>query len=129
MYFEVSSLFRKSLIPCYLFVDGMNHGSKYTKSEHISRDRSYNRFSDVAFSDTLAKPKVAFSTSIGSKDDTSGSDFYGAPYFGQTNTEVLVQEGNHAFFHCPVHNIRNQTVTILLNQFSFRLLNHIYNNF
>ena len=92
----------------------MSHGSKYQQSEYTYRDRSIHRFYGDAVSDTVQKPKVAFSTSIGSKDDLPGSDFYGAPYFGQTNTEVLVQEGNHAFFHCPVHNIRNQTVTIFL---------------
>ena len=59
--------------------------------------------------DVLHGPRTDFSTS-GDNNDVPGSDFYGAPYFGQTNTEVLVQEGNHAFFHCPVHNIRNQTV-------------------
>ena len=59
--------------------------------------------------DVLHGPRTDFSTS-GDNKDVPGSDFYGAPYFGQTNTEVLVQEGNHAFFHCPVHNIRNQTV-------------------
>ena len=89
----------------------MNHGNNYKKSESIYRERGSKRSFVDAISDTPDKPKVAFSTSIGSKDDTSGNDFYGAPYFGQTNTEVLVQEGNHAFFHCPVHNIRNQTVT------------------
>ena len=39
-----------------------------------------------------------------------GSSFYGNPFFGKTNTQVLVQEGSHAFFHCPVHNLGNQTV-------------------
>ena len=106
----------------------MNHGNNYKKSESIYRERGSKRSFVDAISDTPDKPKVAFSTSIGSKDDTSGNDFYGAPYFGQTNTEVLVQEGNHAFFHCPVHNIRNQTVTyyqktllILLFPLIFRL--------
>ena len=96
----------------FSFADGMSHGSKYQKSEYTHRERSSRRFYGDAVSDTVQKPKVAFSTSISSKDDLPGSDFYGAPYFGQTNTEVLVQEGNHAFFHCPVHNIRNQTVLI-----------------
>ena len=94
----------------HLFTDGMNHGNKYKNSEYMYRDRISHRVYGDAVSDTLDRPKVAFSTSIGSKEDSPGSDFYGAPYFGQTTTEVLVQEGNHAFFHCPVHNIRNQTV-------------------
>ena len=37
-------------------------------------------------------------------------DFYGKPFFGKSRTEVVVQEGSHAFFHCNVHNLGNQTV-------------------
>ena len=97
----------------------MNHGNNYKKSESIYRGRGSKRPFVDTISDTPDEPKVAFSTSIGSKDDTSGNDFYGAPYFGQTNTEVLVQEGNHAFFHCPVYNIRNQTVTYYQKRYLF----------
>ena len=96
----------------------MSHGNNYKKSESVYRENGSKRSFVDAISDTPDKPKVAFSTSIGSKDDTSGNDFYGAPYFGQTNTEVLVQEGNHAFFHCPVHNIRNQTVSYYQKRYS-----------
>ena len=38
-------------------------------------------------------------------------EFYGKPFYGKTTTDVIVQEGNHAFFHCLVHNLGNQTVS------------------
>ena len=44
---------------------------------------------------------------------SSPYDFYGKPFYGKTTTDVIVQEGSHAFFHCLVHNLGNQTVRIL----------------
>ena len=43
---------------------------------------------------------------------SSPYDFYGKPFYGKTTTDVIVQEGSHAFFHCLVHNLGNQTVRI-----------------
>jgi len=37
------------------------------------------------------------------------------PYFGRGQTEVIVQEGHHAFFHCAVHNLGNSTVSWVRN--------------
>ena len=87
----------------------MIHGSKAAKSRYSNYGRNHYKMNIGETQDVLHGPRTDFSTS-GNNKDVPGSDFYGAPYFGQTNTEVLVQEGNHAFFHCPVHNIRNQTV-------------------
>ena len=42
---------------------------------------------------------------------SSPYEFYGKPFYGKTTTDVIVQEGNHAFFHCLVHNLGNQTVS------------------
>lgn len=33
------------------------------------------------------------------------------PYFGQTETQVKIQQGDVAFFHCTVYNVGNQTVS------------------
>ena len=43
--------------------------------------------------------------------NSSPYDFYGKPFYGKTTTDVIVQEGSHAFFHCLVHNLGNQTVS------------------
>ncbi len=51
------------------------------------------------------------STSSAPPSSPSSTDLYGRPYFGQTNTDVFVQEGGHAFFHCAVHNLGNSTVS------------------
>jgi len=48
-------------------------------------------------------------------EDDNSAAVYGHPFFGKTNTQVLVQEGSHAFFHCPVHNVGNQTVSWVRN--------------
>jgi len=37
------------------------------------------------------------------------------PYFGRGQKEVIVQEGQHAFFHCAVHNLGNSTVSWVRN--------------
>ena len=42
--------------------------------------------------------------------NSSPYDFYGKPFYGKTTTDVIVQEGSHAFFHCLVHNLGNKTV-------------------
>ena len=90
-------------------IDGLIRGSKVGNLEYIKREEnSYRNYWDEKHRD-LEGPRAEHSTSSDSKD-VSSSDFYGTPYFGQTNTAVLVQRGSHAFFHCPVHNIRNQTV-------------------
>ena len=44
-------------------------------------------------------------------NSASPYDFYGKPFYGKTTTDVIVQEGSHAFFHCLVHNLGNQTVS------------------
>ena len=44
--------------------------------------------------------------------NSSPYDFYGKPFYGKTTTDVIVQEGSHAFFHCLVHNLGNQTVSL-----------------
>ena len=87
----------------------MIHGSQVVRSKYSNHGRSPYRMNIDKPLDVLHGPRTDFST-FGENKEVPGSDFYGTPYFGQTNTEVLVQEGNHAFFHCPVHNIRNQTV-------------------
>jgi hypothetical protein len=33
------------------------------------------------------------------------------PFFGPTETQVVAQDGAHAYFHCQVSNIANQTVS------------------
>lgn len=47
--------------------------------------------------------------------NSSPYDFYGKPFYGKTTTDVIVQEGSHAFFHCLVHNLGNQTVSWVRN--------------
>ena len=101
------------------FSDGMIHQSggrmgdrggivHFNKKEILNNTRKSIPLSSKHH--TLMKPRYDFSTS-GLQDLNSGPvDFYGKPFFGPTNTDVLVQEGNHAFFHCAVHNIGNQTV-------------------
>jgi len=37
------------------------------------------------------------------------------PYFGRGQKEIIVQEGQHAFFHCAVHNLGNSTVSWVRN--------------
>ena len=44
-------------------------------------------------------------------NSASPYDFYGKPFYGKTTIDVIVQEGSHAFFHCLVHNLGNQTVS------------------
>lgn len=48
-------------------------------------------------------------------NSASPYDFYGKPFYGKTTTDVIVQEGSHAFFHCLVHNLGNQTVSWVRN--------------
>ena len=48
--------------------------------------------------------------------DTTEGQAYGQPFFGKVgggkgSTDVMVQQGSHAFFHCVVHNVGNQTVS------------------
>jgi len=52
---------------------------------------------------------------------SSPYEFYGKPFYGKTTTDVIVQEGNHAFFHCLVHNLGNQTVSWVRNADSHML--------
>ena len=53
--------------------------------------------------------------------NSSPYDFYGKPFYGKTTTDVIVQEGSHAFFHCLVHNLGNQTVSIFFKSFNLYL--------
>ena len=34
------------------------------------------------------------------------------PYFGDTETDITVQQGEAAFFNCHVFNLANQTVSL-----------------
>ena len=89
----------------------MLRGSSGVKPRYTKYDEVPYRTRKMAISNTPNSPWSAFSTDRDTKE-ISAADFYGKPFFGPTNTEVLVQEGSHAFFHCAVHNIGNQTVGI-----------------
>ena len=41
---------------------------------------------------------------------SAGKDFISRPYFGKEETDIVVQQGEVAFFNCHVHNLANQTV-------------------
>ena len=56
--------------------------------------------------------RSASAVALAEKSHSSPYEFYGKPFYGKTTTDVIVQEGNHAFFHCLVHNLGNQTVSI-----------------
>ena len=88
----------------------MIHGRKSgTSGQHgYRRYSNKNEFNDIM---NIKHGPWAEPSTLKNENGVSSNSFYGTPYFGETNTEVLVQEGNHAFFHCPVHNIRNQTVS------------------
>ncbi len=45
---------------------------------------------------------------------SAGKDFISRPYFGEQETDIVVQQGEVAFFNCHVHNLANQTVSIIL---------------
>ena len=98
----------------YLFsIDGMIHGRKSgTSGQHGYR--RYSNKNEFNYIMNIKHGPWAEPSTLKNENGVSGNSFYGTPYFGETNTEVLVQEGNHAFFHCPVHNIRNQTVSPLV---------------
>ena len=89
----------------------MLRGSNGLKPRYTKYDDFLDKTRKMAISYPFISPRSAFSTIRDSKEN-SPADFYGKPFFGPTNTEVLVQEGSHAFFHCAVHNIGNQTVGI-----------------
>ncbi|CAB4062714.1 unnamed protein product [Lepeophtheirus salmonis] len=57
-------------------------------------------------------PLRHFTREINKKSDFA---FYGKPFYGKTVTDVVVQEGSHAFLHCVVHNLGNQTVSWVRN--------------
>eukprot|EP00095_Tigriopus_kingsejongensis_P001091 maker-scaffold193_size270907-snap-gene-1.19 protein:Tk01091 transcript:maker-scaffold193_size270907-snap-gene-1.19-mRNA-1 annotation:"Neurotrimin" len=61
------------------------------------------------------KRKVPSGSKANEKADEEPYNFYGRPFFAKTQTDVLVQEGSHAFFHCIVHNLGNQTVSWVRN--------------
>ncbi|XP_023340316.1 protein amalgam [Eurytemora carolleeae] len=42
---------------------------------------------------------------------SAGKDFISRPYFGEQETDIVVQQGEVAFFNCHVHNLANQTVS------------------
>ena len=89
----------------------MIHGSKTSNFKYNSHGENNYRSRDGLIFNRSNSPRSQFSTS-GDNKEALDAVFNGKPFFAPTNTEILVQEGNHAFFHCAVHNIGNQTVSI-----------------
>ncbi len=65
---------------------------------------------------------VVAAAAVAAGANSSPYDFYGKPFYGKTTTDVIVQEGSHAFFHCLVHNLGNQTVNHFKIIYDLRLL-------
>merc|ERR1712015_167297 len=82
-------------IICIYFIDGMIHGRKSgTSGQHgYRRYSNKNGFNDIM---NIKHGPWAEPSTLKNENGVSGNSFYGTPYFGETNTEVLVQEGNHA---------------------------------
>jgi len=80
-------------------------------------------FSPLVTSDGLMErsERSASAVALAEKSHSSPYEFYGKPFYGKTTTDVIVQEGNHAFFHCLVHNLGNQTVSWVRNADSHML--------
>ena len=80
----------------------------------------------IPFSDGLMERSERSASAVAKAEQSHSSpyEFYGKPFYGKTTTDVIVQEGNHAFFHCLVHNLGNQTVSVSKSIQIFILQSH-----